>query len=231
MMQPFNAVSRIEHAGLDGLILYFSDNDTQATSARVSNCHQALKAASPIWLREAIPSFDSLLVIFDPYAIDDHGVYQFIHQLPVRQDNVIAGKHHRIPVWYGAPEANDLEDIARLTGLSKDGIINTHTATTYRVYAVGFAPGFAYLGDSADSLNVPRRQSPRTAVPVGAVALADKQSAVYPQRSPGGWQLLGLTPVAMFRPGAEQPALLNMGDTVSFYGIDEDTFRQWDIQA
>ncbi len=230
-MQPFNSVSRIVHAGLDGLMFYFSSPDVRASSASVSACHQALKQAAPGWLREAIPSFDSLLIIFDPFVIDSHSVYQFVRQLPVDSRREDAGQHHRIPVWYGAPEACDMADIARHTGLSEGEIIDTHTATTYRVYAVGFAPGFAYLGESPDKLSVPRRGSPRTAVPAGAVALADKQSAVYPQRSPGGWQLLGLTPVAMFSPGAAQPALLQMGDTVSFYSIDEAHYRTWSDKA
>ena len=211
-------------------MFYFSGADTETTSARVCACHHELKNTAPVWLVEAIPSFDSLLVIFDPFRIDSHGVYQFIRQLPVKTEQAQTGQHHRIPVWYGAAGASDLADICALTGLTEQQVIHQHTETHYRVYAVGFSPGFAYLGDSPESLNVPRRQSPRTAVPAGAVALADKQSAVYPQRSPGGWQLLGLTPQSMFDVRRQQPALLQMGDTVSFYAIEEQVFRQWGQQ-
>lgn len=225
-MQPFDNVRHIAFAGMDGLILYFGGKDVTQMNAVVSAYHLALKANPPIWLKEAIPSYDSLLILFDAKITDSHGVYRLLRQLQPQMSSGKSLRRHRIPVWYGAPEANDLDEVASHTGLAVSEIIALHTATVYRVFAVGFAPGFAYLGESPERLSVPRRKTPRTKVPAGAVALADRQAAVYPQMSPGGWQLLGLSPLTLFDPASAQPALLQAGDEVEFYEIDEREYLE-----
>lgn len=227
ILQPFVPFSAIEPAGMDGLICYFSGLDLREQNDQVETYHIYLKNNPPSWLKHLIPSYDSLLVVFDPYKIDNHGVYHYLKGLKVSEGEKRQASHHKIPVWYGAPHANDLHLIASHTGLSDIEIIEHHTATRFKVFAVGFAPGFAYLGENPPSLSMPRLASPRSKVPAGAVAIADRQSAIYPSESPGGWHLLGLCPIPLFDIDASPSGYLQMGDTLSFYSIDEQDYRSW----
>ena len=226
-MQPFVPFSAIEPAGMDGIICYFSGGDLREQNDLVETYHSYLKGHVPSWLKHVIPSYDSLLIVFDPAKIDNHGVYQYLRGLKVSEGKKRSATHHKIPVWYGAPEANDLHLVASYTGLTNTEIIKQHTAEIFKVFAVGFAPGFAYLGENPPSLTMPRLATPRSKVPAGAVAIADRQSAIYPHVSPGGWHLLGLCPIALFDINASPSGYLQMGDTLSFYSIDEQDYRSW----
>ncbi|NVK56183.1 MAG: 5-oxoprolinase subunit PxpB [Alteromonadaceae bacterium] len=232
-MEAFKGIRAVEIAGEDGLIFYASGDSLDVANQYITALNTALLHAAsaqnaPPWLYEAVPSYDSLMIVFDLTRIDYHGVYQFVRNLPVKLKGTDAGgQKHRLPVWYGAPEANDLALVSTETGLSKNQIIDIHQQSSYRVYAVGFAPGFAYLGELDKRLSTPRLANPRKAVPQGAVAIADRQTAVYPGVSPGGWHLLGLCPLAMYLPEAAQPIRLRTGDSVEFYAIGEQQYRSW----
>ncbi len=225
-MQPFGTIRAVQTAGEDGLIFYTSGADLATQNQAVTALHQALIAHRPHWLTELVPSYDSLMLMFDMSEVDFHGVYQFVKQLPIANtSSQTASTLHRLPVWYGAPEANDLELVSTATGLSAEEIIERHQQSAYTVFAVGFAPGFAYLGELAAELDTPRLANPRKAIPKGAVAIADRQTAVYPDVSPGGWHLLGLCPVSLYKPGAKEPTLMQAGDKVEFYAISEDEYH------
>lgn len=132
----------------------------------------------------------------------------------------IDGKHVDIPVHYGGKYGPDLKTLATELGLSVEAVVNLHTEATYTVYFIGFQPGFPYLGGLSESLYFPRHATPRTKVPAGSVGIGGEQTGVYPFESPGGWQLLGQTDIALFDLTKASPTLLNAGDTLKFTAID-----------
>lgn len=162
---------------------------------------------------ELVPSSQTLLVRIDLGHISLAEVARDIAALEVRHGQPNTGDPIEVPVVY---DGRDLEEVAQLTGLGVDGVIEAHTAQIWVVGFVGFAPGFGYLVGEDERLRVPRRAEPRTAVPPGAVGLADRFSGIYPRRSPGGWQLIGRTEVAMWDLDRDPPALLQPGSAVRF---------------
>ncbi len=136
------------------------------------------------------------------------------------------GRAREIPVCYEADCAADLPALARTLGLSRSQIVEMHSAVEYSVYMIGFAPGFAYLGPLDERLVLPRRKTPRTRVPAGSVAIANQYTGIYPGELPGGWHLIGRTPLRLFDPSRTQPSLLQAGDRVRFSPIDAARFRR-----
>jgi len=132
-----------------------------------------------------------------------------------------------IPVVYGGEYGPDMEWVSQYHNISVDEVIQLHTGTTYQVYMIGFMPGFPYLGELPEGLATPRRETPRTVIPQGSVAIAQRQTGIYPVESPGGWQILGRTPLKLFNPLHSPPTLLEMGDLVRFFSIGEKEFKQW----
>lgn len=179
-------------------------------------------------LQDTIPSYRSLLVI---YHADKIGHTQMLAELRqclegVPQGESVLGKLVKLPVYYSAEVGIDLQRIADHTGLDVEQIVELHQGREYRVHALGFAPGFAYLGKLESGLHTPRLESPRKTLAAGSVAIADDQTAVYPSVSPGGWNLLGNCPLPMLT--AERMPLLRVGDRVRFYSIGRAEF--WRMQ-
>lgn len=170
-------------------------------------------------LERCVPAYASLLVRFDPMRADPDRLQQQLAELAAdvsANDAIAGGRTVDIPVRYGGDDGPDLADIARRTGMSGDAVIELHASVTYRVYMLGFSPGFAYLGLLPEPLRLPRREDPRVRVPEGSVAIAAAQTAVYPQATAGGWHLLGRTDLRMWDPDAAEPARLRPGDDVRF---------------
>jgi KipI family sensor histidine kinase inhibitor len=184
------------------------------SAAQAQALAASLRHDPPAGMIEAVPGLESLLVELDPLAGDSEAVAGLIERrlrsLPERPPN---GRLHTIRVAYGGP---DLEDVARLTGLAPSEVIARHAADELRVLFCGFAPGFAYLGELAPELRVPRLATPRTRTPPGSVALAGSMSAIYPADLPGGWRVIGRAEVVLFDPHGDRPALLEPGDRVRF---------------
>lgn len=132
-----------------------------------------------------------------------------------------------IPVCYGGEFGPDIAAVAQHSGLHADEVVKVHATGKYLVHAVGFTPGFPYLGGLSEKLFTPRRASPRISVPAGSVGIGWKQTGVYPIASPGGWQIIGRTPLVLFRAGADHPALLSVGDRVRFKSITAEEFERW----
>jgi inhibitor of KinA len=131
-----------------------------------------------------------------------------------------------IPVCYGEELGPDLQNVAAMHGITSEQVIQLHTSTTYLVYFLGFVPGFAYLGELPEALVTPRHATPRRKVPAGSVGIAGNQTGVYPCETPGGWRLLGRTPLAMFRPEQDGLSLLSIGDRVRFKAISREKFAE-----
>ncbi|BCE02999.1 5-oxoprolinase subunit PxpB [Marinicellulosiphila megalodicopiae] len=216
----------IEIAGENALIIYFSDemndivfNQVQLASALITD-HLSDKIV------DIIASYGSILVQFDLLVIDHFLLKTALRQClaklntPVNQTSKII----TLPVYYADESGPDLEKVADHAKLSTDEVIKLHQAQIYQVYAIGFAPGFAYLGEVNAKIATPRLPSPRLKVPKGAVAIADQQTAVYPSVSPGGWNIIGLCPVDMFDPNTTPHMPVHVGDQVQFKSITKLEF-------
>jgi KipI family sensor histidine kinase inhibitor len=217
----------IEQVSVDSLVLRLAGNIDPALPARLASICDRLEVNSDHWLVDLVPSYTSLLVTWDPLITDYPAVrHRVLACLNESADGPTesAACLHRIPVWYSTRSGPDLAAVAQRAGISVDEVIRIHSETRYRVYALGFAPGFAFLGETDERIAVPRMQTPRTRVPAGSVAIANRQSAIYPIDSPGGWHLIGLSPVRLFDP--KNLSLLNTGDEVEFWPVTEAEYRE-----
>lgn len=174
-------------------------------------------------VRECVPAYASLLVRFAPAQTTAYALREYLFSLQVAPLGKSAQITHRLPVCYHESLAPDLLPTAKALGLSPEQLINLHTQTVYRVYQLGFQPGFGFLGQTAPALAVSRLPEPRRAVPAGAVGLAGRQTGIYPAESPGGWRLIGRCPVPLLRPGADF-ARLHPGDIVHFHPVSLGDF-------
>ena len=180
----------------------------------------------PRGLLDAIPGARTLFVVFDPRAERRGSVLARLRRLArEREPAPPESRRFRIPVAYGGESGPDLPSLARELGISPEEVARRHTAAEYTVAFLGFSPGFAYLAGLPAELAVPRRTSPRPRVPAGSVAIGGAYTAIYPEETPGGWTLIGRSPVHLFDAGARPPALLRPGDRVSFEPIDEGELR------
>jgi KipI family sensor histidine kinase inhibitor len=213
-------------AGENALMLYFDQRIDPAISALVQRACVLIRAELADDVIDLLPSYASVLILFNPLSTDLYRVKaQLQHCLAQLQSgNQHSGKLVELPVYYSAESGPDLALIAETKNISVDEVIKRHQAVSYRVYAIGFAPGFAYLGEVDPLLQMPRLATPRAKVPRGAVAIADRQTAVYPAQSPGGWNLIGLCPTRMFNPNASPAMPVAVGDEVRFVAIDKAEF-------
>ena len=202
--------------GDSAVLVTFGSAIDREVSRRVHALAQALTSARLRGVTDVVPAYTSLAVYYDPLLVGESEVSARLLEL-ASSDLADAHAGSRpvvtIPVRY---DGLDLSSVAEACGLSVAEVVARHSGIEYFVYMMGFAPGFAYLGDLDPALRVPRRASPRTRVPRGSVAVAGGQTAVYPHDTPGGWHLIGTTDVAMFDPGRDPPSLLRSGDRVRF---------------
>lgn len=217
---------RIEVAGQNAFIVYFAEQTSAEVSAQIQSAVTRFQSILGDKLVDLVPSYASLLVIFDLDRVDHYAVRKAIGKALGELQAVDAqtGNIVTLPVYYSDESGPELSLIAKNGGLSNDEVIAIHQQQEYRVYAIGFAPGFAYLGEVDERIATPRLSTPRQKVPRGAVAIADRQTAVYPAVSPGGWNLIGLCPTRMFD-AAKQPSMpVAVGDRVRFEAIDRERF-------
>ena len=185
----------------------------------------ALERANIKGINYMIPAYCSLTIVFLPEIIDYQILKKVIEQLAIDTKLVeteVASRQLRIPVCYEQPYALDLLELCEQKGMTATEIITLHLSQTYRVYMLGFLPGFVFMGKIPSELECSRKETPRLKIPAGAVGLAGFQTGIYPSISPGGWQIIGQTPIQLFNPTLEQPFFFQVGDEVQFYAISSD---------
>ena len=224
----------LEPLGEKALVLRFGDRIDEVVNARVHAAAAALIAAAMPGVTDVVPAYATIAVHFQPSTWiargNDSPWRQFAHAVRsvVASASIASATPQstvEIAVCYGGEYGPDLEGVARHCGLNEDEVIARHTATDYRVAMIGFAPGFPYLFGLDPSLHMPRRDSPRVRVPTGSVAIGGAQTGVYPSELPGGWQLIGRTPMILFDPTRTAPSLLAAGTRVRFRAIAASEFE------
>jgi inhibitor of KinA len=218
---------KISPLGDSALIIEFADesSDRERLLARALSAAETLEAANIPAVLDITSAYESLAVFFDPVRIKQD-MEEKIRALVASAGVRVSRKRRRIeiPVCYDDEFALDLARVASQTFLKGDAIITLHSSTEYTVACIGFVPGFPFLAGLPEKLQVPRLESPRTNVPAGSVAIANAQAGIYPFQSPGGWNVIGRTPLRLFDANANPPALLQTGDRVRFRGITRDEF-------
>jgi inhibitor of KinA len=208
------------------ILVTLGDQMDLAINRRVHRLAVALERARATEPRfgRAVPGVASLLVPFDPLAMDSTEAEAAVRPLLDALDRSSGAAEEAatrpvisIPVRYGGLDGPDLDEVAARHGLRPTDVVDLHASATYQVFLLGFAPGFGYLGPLPDGIATPRRETPRMRVPAGSVGIADRQTCVYPFATPGGWNLIGRTDVRMWDLGRPEPALLAPGDVVRFF--------------
>lgn len=216
----------IESLGCEALIIRFGDQIDPKITPRLRALSEEINALEINGLLDQVPAYTTLTLHFDARRISYGDLQKQIRPLLTTSSESLSdnGKKIVIPVWYDPEVGMDLQRIADYHHISIDEVIKRHSQQTYQVYAIGFAPGFAYLGEVAANLVTPRLKTPRSHVPAGSVAIADEQTAVYPLSTPGGWNIVGRTTMSMF--DQHQPGLspLKIGDEVLFQPVSRSEF-------
>lgn len=203
------------------LVVEFGDTIDPAVNRRVRDLFLALQAAPFEGIIDLIPTYRSLLVQYDPLHISYDDLHAAMQQLESAADRapVPAPRLIEIPTAYGGDFGPDLSFVAEHNGLSESEVVEIHAGTDYLVYMMGFSPGFPYLGGMSSRIATPRLKTPRTVIPAGSVGIAQSQTGIYPVESPGGWQLIGRTPVPLFAPHRKPPVLVEAGDYLRFVPV------------
>jgi KipI family sensor histidine kinase inhibitor len=218
---------RFTTAGDTAFNVEFGEGIDRPINARVMALHARLKQAGVPGLVETVPTFRSLLVVYDPATSSRREVQAAVEARLVQDDaNQTVGTLWRLPVCYGAELGPDLEEVSAALGLTPERLIERHGSAEYFVYMLGFMPGFAYMGDLPPELERPRRTEPRVRVPAGSVAMAGRLTTVYPWESPGGWHLIGRCPVPLYDGSRPSPVLLAAGDRVRFEMVDRACYDE-----
>ncbi len=219
---------RILLCGDTGLSVEFGSSIDPEINARVHRLHALLKSKRHPGILDLNPTYRSLFIQYDPWVCSFERLVGHVREClePVAVPEESTAPVKTLPVCYEGVFGPDLEEIAAFHGLSVAEVIRIHSAPVYRVYMIGFTPGFAYLGGLDTRLHTPRRSEPRKKVPAGSVGIADQQTGIYPIESPGGWRIIGRTPLRLFDLARENPFLLQAGDLVRFVPITGDEFAK-----
>jgi inhibitor of KinA len=219
---------RIVSAGDAALVVELPNRIDPEISDRAVALASMIRLQCAPMVRDVVVGYCTITVYYDPLHVDPERVEQTVTRLArvpwsaQRRTGALVD----VSVCYGGQEGPDLGRVAAAAGLSEEDVVAIHSSATYRVYVVGFVPGFPYMASVDSRLSLPRRATPRTRVPAGSVAIAAGQTGIYPCETPGGWHLIGRTPLKPYDASKPQPFAFRPGDSVRFHRIDADTFRR-----
>ena len=213
-------------AGDSAVVVEFGNSISPEINNLVNQLMFKIENMRPKGVLDMVPSYRSLMIYYDPLVNSFDELVKGLKEIkgPDNDSSNMQSRTIEIPTLYGGDMGPDLEFVADHNGISVDQVIEIHSGAKYRVYMLGFSPGFPYLGGMPESIATPRLSSSRTVIPAGSVGIAEKQTGIYPNASPGGWRLIGQTPIRLFDAEAFPPALLQPGDYVQFVSIGQEAF-------
>jgi KipI family sensor histidine kinase inhibitor len=217
---------RVSRLGEETWLVEFEPRLDAGINAEVHQLARAIAASDIRGVRDVVPGMSSLAIHVDGDRSDEQEIEGLVQRCILLHEEEPAGMLHQIPVCYEPPFAVDIADVAQRCHCRIDDVIGWHAAPEYRVFMIGFLPGFPYLGVLDQRIVLPRRDVPRAAVPAGSVAIAGEQTGIYPSQSPGGWHVIGRTPVSLFDPSTMPPGRLSPGDRVRFVPMSSHDFAQ-----
>jgi len=233
--QLFKSYALAEHA----ITLEFGNEIDEHVAEKVSSFKALLNEYPFTGMLSLVPAYTTLSIFFDPLAVilnpslEGIDCYEKVMNYLAQIEEKLSARKSTlqpdvlsIPVCYGNEHGPDLREVANHTNLSPSEVISMHSSAVYKVHMIGFTPGFAYLGGMADQLSTPRKKTPARAVAAGSVGIAGTQTGIYPIQSPGGWQIIGCTPLKLFEIERSAPALLKAGDVVKFESITIEEFNK-----
>lgn len=222
---------QIKPCGDHNLTVEFENEISEAVNKKVIQFCQAVEMSSIEGIRELVPSFRAVLIDYDPETVDYQALAEKLDEtakaaedMPMPEPKIV-----EIPVCYGGEFGMDLDFVAEHSGLSKEEVIQLHSGQNYYVYMLGFVAGFPYLGGMDKRLKTPRLETPRLKIPAGSVGIADEQTGVYPLQSPGGWQIIGRTPLPLWD-REKNEALLSAGNYVRFKPISKEEYEEMSVE-
>lgn len=208
----------------NSFIIYFENKISKEVSQKVINTYEAILSENFDFIVDIIPSYSSIVITYDIFKIDFETLKHKILSLNYEQKNSSKSEIIQVDVYYGFEVALDLQDMAKKLSLSTKEIIKIHSSKVYDIFAIGFLPAFAYMGNVSQSIQMPRLESPRKSVPKGSVGIADTQTAIYPQNSPGGWNIIGRTAFECFDKSLDTLSPFKVGTKVKFNPITKEQF-------
>jgi inhibitor of KinA len=215
-------------AGDKSLVVEFGNEISEVVNSKVRNLYVALNKYKVAGIEEITPTYRSLLIQYNPLVINLNTLQTKLMELENNLDKVEIPKPRiiEIPTLYGGEYGPDLNFVAEHNGITLEDVIKTHCSVDYLIYMLGFTPGFPYLGGMSEKIAAPRLSVPRAKIPAGSVGIAGKQTGIYPIESPGGWQLIGRTPLKLYDPKRKPPILLQAGDYIRFVPISIDEYNE-----
>lgn len=216
--------------GDQAIIIEAGKEISEEVQRRVRKAAALLEEHPPAWMVESIPAFTTIAVFYNPLAVLYNDAMSALAELLQHAGEipVPAPRTVEIPVCYGGEFGPDLDFVAAHNGISAEEVIAIHSGGDYAVSMIGFAPGFPFISGMSEKIAAPRRESPRLRIPERTVGIAGIQTGVYPIETPGGWQLIGRTPMRLFRPEQETPSLLKAGDHIKFRRISKQEYDEWE---
>lgn len=223
-----NQAIRYLPAGDKAIVVEFGNEIKKEINHKVMALYHAINSRHIKGIEELIPTYRSLMVQYNPSQVVYKELIDGLKELSENLDEEKLSKQRiiEVPVIYGQEFGPDIEFVASHNNMSVDEVIQIHTSNDYLIFMLGFTPGFPYLGGMSDKLATPRLETPRKKIPVGSVGIAGKQTGIYPIESPGGWQLIGRTPINLYDPYREPPILMQAGDFIRFVSVGLEDYRQ-----